>query len=559
MDWQCPNCKMCAVCNKKDEDSISSDLLICSKCDRGFHRMCVRLPPLDPVMSGSKWQCSLCDRRRKKGSEPLEDRHQEEQLQLQHQTEDSDSSNSSSSSISGVRIQHRQSVDTKPLSCSPSSHSDSSSSSTSSTDTSSTDSSSTSSSSSLSSSDTESESPVESPAHESGRRSVSSSKEMPGRKDDLEDGLTRYFTPSNKRKSRNSLTAGTDVAAGSISSSDPLSVTERRSSGPPLGRKSDQRDDQKQLKINGQHPQALPEPVKEQKQRKSGRQAQQANNNVTHSPASLLGKENENESATGTRNERTKRLKRSSVPAAAVSESETPIKSAKRRRTVTTKPPPVSPLEPENKSRSTRSKKRPASVPDGQKTLTSFGFTCNQSDSVAAESTPTTKSVKQPAVSVTKSSSKSAKSAAKGSAVSPPLISHSSGCATEQDKKLFNEAVETAEKQFSKHIITPLKDKTFCEKDDRLNCSAVAAIHTPNTSSAVSPAGSTLTPTTLRCPTSIEFGPFEIDTWYSSPYPQEYARLHKLFICEFCLKYMKSKSILRRHVVSSQACGSCYF
>lgn len=27
-----------------------------------------------------------------------------------------------------------------------------------------------------------------------------------------------------------------------------------------------------------------------------------------------------------------------------------------------------------------------------------------------------------------------------------------------------------------------------------------------------------------RCPASIEFGQFDIETWYSSPYPQEYAR-----------------------------------
>ncbi|XP_022240060.1 histone acetyltransferase KAT6B-like isoform X2 [Limulus polyphemus] len=52
----------------------------------------------------------------------------------------------------------------------------------------------------------------------------------------------------------------------------------------------------------------------------------------------------------------------------------------------------------------------------------------------------------------------------------------------------------------------------------------------------------------VRCPAAIEFGQFEIQTWYSSPYPQEYARLPKLFVCEFCLKYMKSKSILARHM-----------
>ncbi|XP_048378698.1 histone acetyltransferase KAT6A-like isoform X1 [Stegostoma tigrinum] len=52
----------------------------------------------------------------------------------------------------------------------------------------------------------------------------------------------------------------------------------------------------------------------------------------------------------------------------------------------------------------------------------------------------------------------------------------------------------------------------------------------------------------VRSPSVIEFGKYEIQTWYSSPYPQEYTRLPKLYLCEFCLKYMKSKSILQQHM-----------
>nr|XP_049703682.1 histone acetyltransferase KAT6B isoform X3 [Helicoverpa armigera] len=51
-----------------------------------------------------------------------------------------------------------------------------------------------------------------------------------------------------------------------------------------------------------------------------------------------------------------------------------------------------------------------------------------------------------------------------------------------------------------------------------------------------------------RCPSAIEFGQWEIATWYSSPFPQEYARLPKLFLCEFCLKYAKSRAVLFRHL-----------
>uniref|UniRef100_A0A8C2K5Y1 histone acetyltransferase n=1 Tax=Cyprinus carpio TaxID=7962 RepID=A0A8C2K5Y1_CYPCA len=55
-----------------------------------------------------------------------------------------------------------------------------------------------------------------------------------------------------------------------------------------------------------------------------------------------------------------------------------------------------------------------------------------------------------------------------------------------------------------------------------------------------------------QSPPLIEFGEYEIQTWYSSPYPPEYSRLPKLYLCEFCLKYMKSQDILQRH---SKKCG----
>lgn len=47
----------------------------------------------------------------------------------------------------------------------------------------------------------------------------------------------------------------------------------------------------------------------------------------------------------------------------------------------------------------------------------------------------------------------------------------------------------------------------------------------------------------------IEMGKFEMEVWYQSPYPEDYARLPKLYICEYCLRYMKSRTILDRHFV----------
>ncbi|KAI8614731.1 acyl-CoA N-acyltransferase [Chytriomyces sp. MP71] len=46
---------------------------------------------------------------------------------------------------------------------------------------------------------------------------------------------------------------------------------------------------------------------------------------------------------------------------------------------------------------------------------------------------------------------------------------------------------------------------------------------------------------------SIIFGNWKIGTWYAAPYPEEYCQLHTLYICEFCLKYMKSPFMTKRH------------
>ncbi|KAG2381640.1 hypothetical protein C9374_006024 [Naegleria lovaniensis] len=45
----------------------------------------------------------------------------------------------------------------------------------------------------------------------------------------------------------------------------------------------------------------------------------------------------------------------------------------------------------------------------------------------------------------------------------------------------------------------------------------------------------------------IQFGKYEIETWYFSPYPEEYSHIDKLYICEFSLKYMKNRRTYERH------------
>lgn len=47
--------------------------------------------------------------------------------------------------------------------------------------------------------------------------------------------------------------------------------------------------------------------------------------------------------------------------------------------------------------------------------------------------------------------------------------------------------------------------------------------------------------------TTISFGRYMIDTWYIAPYPEEYAQSYILYICEYCMKYMKSSFVAGRH------------
>ncbi|CAH0727079.1 unnamed protein product, partial [Brenthis ino] len=47
----------------------------------------------------------------------------------------------------------------------------------------------------------------------------------------------------------------------------------------------------------------------------------------------------------------------------------------------------------------------------------------------------------------------------------------------------------------------------------------------------------------------IELGRHRIRPWYFAPYPQEMVTLPCIYICEFCLKYRKSKKCLERHLI----------
>ena len=46
----------------------------------------------------------------------------------------------------------------------------------------------------------------------------------------------------------------------------------------------------------------------------------------------------------------------------------------------------------------------------------------------------------------------------------------------------------------------------------------------------------------------VELGRHRIKPWYFSPYPQELVKEPCIYICEFCLKYVKSRTCLKRHL-----------
>lgn len=45
----------------------------------------------------------------------------------------------------------------------------------------------------------------------------------------------------------------------------------------------------------------------------------------------------------------------------------------------------------------------------------------------------------------------------------------------------------------------------------------------------------------------LQLGKYEVDAWYFSPYPREFAHLPILYICEFCLHFFPSLMMYSRH------------
>lgn len=103
-----------------------------------------------------------------------------------------------------------------------------------------------------------------------------------------------------------------------------------------------------------------------------------------------------------------------------------------------------------------------------------------------------------------------------------------------------------------------LKDREIFEiarkeaEEERRKTSAAAEAEINGDSTVASKPKSTVSgpPSKIKC---IQFGKFVIDTFYAAPYPEEYSHESRLFICEYCLKYLPSEFVAYRHKLKCPA------
>ncbi|KAI0483860.1 hypothetical protein F4859DRAFT_415950 [Xylaria cf. heliscus] len=100
---------------------------------------------------------------------------------------------------------------------------------------------------------------------------------------------------------------------------------------------------------------------------------------------------------------------------------------------------------------------------------------------------------------------------------------------TKDDRRRFDEAKQKAEEEWRNRLLTMQAETELPAKKSKKASGPVSQI---------------------EC---IEFGGWEIDTWYAAPYPEEYSRNRVLYICEFCLKYMNSDYVAWRHKLKCPA------
>ncbi|KAI8374081.1 acyl-CoA N-acyltransferase [Choanephora cucurbitarum] len=106
------------------------------------------------------------------------------------------------------------------------------------------------------------------------------------------------------------------------------------------------------------------------------------------------------------------------------------------------------------------------------------------------------------------------------------------GTPTESDvvkyEKAKHKAENLANKQQKKERKSSIENKENSKSPEHQTESEVSSIDVPKIK-------------------QILFNNYLIDTWYVAPYPEEYSQSSTLYICEFCMKYMKSSFVADRH------------
>ena len=112
-----------------------------------------------------------------------------------------------------------------------------------------------------------------------------------------------------------------------------------------------------------------------------------------------------------------------------------------------------------------------------------------------------------------------------------------------KDREIFEIARKEAEEE---------RRRTSAAAEAEINGGVDAAVTPGAVASTAKPIRSTVSgpPSKIKC---IQFGKHVIDTFYAAPYPEEYSHESRLFICEYCLKYLPSEFVAYRHKLKCPA------
>jgi len=104
---------------------------------------------------------------------------------------------------------------------------------------------------------------------------------------------------------------------------------------------------------------------------------------------------------------------------------------------------------------------------------------------------------------------------------------------SQDDQERFQRSLQAAEQQLGGAVTVPARSR-----------SAKLMLPTAESTQAAAAVSGYAMPISM-----IRFGAYDIDTWFQAPFPEEYARVPdgRLWVCEFCLKYMKSRFMAMRH------------